>query len=141
MIRTGLTTMFLLLTCCSAFGAVAKCSPNGPLANFATDAYGERIEFDVYRNEKLVGRHVTEFSDGDDGLRVKSLKIDECRSRRRRPRPFPRRLRRDKRSRASTASSFGWDRRDERPSSNHVRVGQAPQADEALLHRNIARPE
>ena len=52
--------------------SVLACSPDGTLSRFAHEQYGERIEFDVLRNGKPIGEHVTLFEYAEDGLRVRS---------------------------------------------------------------------
>ncbi len=51
---------------------VAACGQGDALDAFVREHYGERIEFDVLRNGKPVGEHVTTFRATDDGLRVES---------------------------------------------------------------------
>jgi len=46
------------------------CSADSELGRFVNERYGKRIEFDVLRDGKLVGEHVTTFALTADGLEV-----------------------------------------------------------------------
>lgn len=57
--------------------AATACDGGDALARFAAEHYGERIAFDVLRNGKPVGEHVTTFSRDTGGLTVRSrMQID-----------------------------------------------------------------
>jgi len=64
----------LLLLSFLVIGArqVLACDGQDDLARFVSETYGERIEFDVLRNGKPVGEHVTTFAVDERGLAVTS---------------------------------------------------------------------
>jgi len=62
-----------LFLCAFCTGAVqAESCTSGRLADFVANGYGERIEFDVLRNGKPIGEHVTQFTHSEAGLVVES---------------------------------------------------------------------
>lgn len=62
----------LLCVLVYASAARAESCTAGRLADFVEDGYGGRIEFDVLRNGKPIGEHVTTFTRSDAGLIVES---------------------------------------------------------------------
>ncbi|MEX2479414.1 MAG: DUF6134 family protein [Gammaproteobacteria bacterium] len=60
-----------LLYCSVALGRAEPCAGDS-FADLVDAGYGGRIEFDVLRNGKHVGEHVTTFTRSDDGLVVES---------------------------------------------------------------------
>ncbi|MEQ8233478.1 MAG: DUF6134 family protein [Gammaproteobacteria bacterium] len=57
--------------------ASAACASTAELANFVSSRYGDAIHFDVLRNGKTVGEHVTRFAVDDDGIGVESrMRLD-----------------------------------------------------------------
>ena len=50
----------------------ADCQQPGQYESFVNDNYPAEIAFDVFRNDKLVGEHVTRFQTLENGLSVKS---------------------------------------------------------------------
>lgn len=65
--------VFLLLAATLASGTAAArdCAPDA-VARFVSEHYGDSIEFDVLRNGKTVGEHITRFSSTGAGLEVES---------------------------------------------------------------------
>ena len=50
----------------------ASCQQSGQYQTFVNENYPAEIAFDVFRNNKLVGEHVTRFQNLENGLSVKS---------------------------------------------------------------------
>ncbi len=70
MARLGLLTALFLGFSMSSFATT--CPSSSGLGDFVAATYGDRIEFDVLRNGKTIGEHVTTFAVGTDGVRVES---------------------------------------------------------------------
>jgi hypothetical protein len=68
--RLGFLGALLLGVSVSAFATT--CSSASDLGDFVIATYGDRIEFDVHRNGKTIGEHITTFDVGTDGMRVDS---------------------------------------------------------------------
>lgn len=72
-----LSSTLLALALILSLPAAADCVADDALARFAGERYGERIAFDVLRNGKPVGEHVTTFEREGDALTVRSrMNID-----------------------------------------------------------------
>ncbi len=71
----ALVSVGLLFAC--GVRTAAACTDSAELAAFIASRYGDAIEFDVLRNGKRVGEHVTRFELDDDGIRVNSrMRLD-----------------------------------------------------------------
>ncbi len=71
MAPTSLLRLTLVLACLLP-GRTPACTAGDALAEFVATTYGPRIAFDVLRNGKPVGEHVTEFRHDSRGLEVES---------------------------------------------------------------------
>ncbi|MEQ8659410.1 MAG: DUF6134 family protein [Gammaproteobacteria bacterium] len=61
----------------TSLAAAAGTCDSGELAEFVASRYGPAISFDVLRNGKTVGEHVTRFDVDDDGIAVESrMRLD-----------------------------------------------------------------
>ena len=68
--RLGFVSALLLVLSMSSFATT--CPSPSDLGDFVVATYGDRIEFDVLRNGKTIGEHITTFDVGADGIRVES---------------------------------------------------------------------
>jgi hypothetical protein len=64
--------VFVLCAALLASSATIACEGDGRLSEFVRDAYGSRIEFDVYRNGKRIGEHITTFAHAPQRVHVES---------------------------------------------------------------------
>ena len=69
--------MFAGLILTAAARVATACADSAELAAFISSRYGETIEFDVLRNGKRVGEHVTRFALDGENIRVDSrMRLD-----------------------------------------------------------------
>lgn len=62
----------VILMTISGIAFASSCGESGPLSEFVANHYPEDLVFDVYRNDKLVGQHISTFKRSENGTAVES---------------------------------------------------------------------
>ncbi len=64
--------VFAILSAISYVVSASTCDSSGALSEFVETNYPEDLVFDVYRNDSLVGRHISTFDTSDTAVTVES---------------------------------------------------------------------